>query len=34
LIIVKNVTNPSEIDLENPEDEKLRALTENLINGE
>ena len=34
LIIVEDVTKPSEIDLENPEDEKLRALNENLINGE
>jgi hypothetical protein len=34
LIIVEDVTKPSEIDLENPEDEKLRALSEGLLNGD
>lgn len=34
LIIVEDITKPSEIDFENPEDEKLRALSEGLLNGD
>jgi hypothetical protein len=34
LMFVEDVTKPAEIDLENPEDEKLRALSEGLLNGD